>query len=111
MTDQLPRAVISIAAIVTSMIAVTMLWLVAKGQEPALDFRQLAIQELRHPLPLDVQSSDAEHVTKFGEDSAMERPAQPEELAPAYVFLASNIDSSYISGEILPVLGGDTIAG
>jgi len=61
--------------------------------------------------PLNVQSSDVEHVTKFGEDSAMERPAQPEELAPAYVFLASNIDSSYISGEILPVLGGDTIAG
>lgn len=61
--------------------------------------------------PLNVQSGDAEHVKKFGEDSAMERPAQPEELAPAYVFLASNIDSSYISGEILPVLGGDTIAG
>lgn len=61
--------------------------------------------------PLNVQSGDAEHVKKFGEDAAMERPAQPEELAPAYVFLASNIDSSYISGEILPVLGGDTIAG
>jgi NAD(P)-dependent dehydrogenase (short-subunit alcohol dehydrogenase family) len=41
----------------------------------------------------------------------MERPAQPEELAPAYVFLASNIDSSYISGDVLPVLGGDTVAG
>jgi len=61
--------------------------------------------------PLNVQSGDPEHVKKFGEDAAMERPAQPEELAPAYVFLASNIDSSYISGEILPVLGGDTIAG
>jgi NAD(P)-dependent dehydrogenase (short-subunit alcohol dehydrogenase family) len=41
----------------------------------------------------------------------MGRAAQPEELAPAYVFLASNIDSSYLSGLILPVLGGDTIAG
>src|SRR5438105_4826091 len=61
--------------------------------------------------PLNVQSGDPEHVKKFGEDAAMERPAQPEELAPAYVFLASNIDSSYISGEILPVLGGETIAG
>jgi NAD(P)-dependent dehydrogenase (short-subunit alcohol dehydrogenase family) len=61
--------------------------------------------------PLNVQSSDPDHVKEFGQDTAMERPAQPEELAPAYVFLASNIDSSFISGEILPVLGGDTIAG
>ena len=61
--------------------------------------------------PLNVQSGDAEHVKEFGQDVAMERPAQPEELAPAYVFLASNIDSSYISGEILPVLGGETVAG
>jgi NAD(P)-dependent dehydrogenase (short-subunit alcohol dehydrogenase family) len=61
--------------------------------------------------PLNTQSSDAEHVKEFGQDVGMERPAQPEELAPAYVFLASNVDSSYISGVILPVLGGDTIAG
>ena len=61
--------------------------------------------------PLNVQSSDPNHVKEFGQDTGMERPGQPEELAPAYVFLASNIDSSYISGEILPVLGGDTIAG
>jgi NAD(P)-dependent dehydrogenase (short-subunit alcohol dehydrogenase family) len=61
--------------------------------------------------PLNVQSSDPEHVKEFGQDVGMERPGQPEELAPAYVFLASNIDSSYISGEILPVLGGDTVAG
>jgi NAD(P)-dependent dehydrogenase (short-subunit alcohol dehydrogenase family) len=61
--------------------------------------------------PLNVQSSDPEHVKEFGQDVEMGRPAQPEELAPAYVFLASNIDSSYISGEVLPVLGGDTVAG
>ena len=61
--------------------------------------------------PLNTQSGDAEHVKEFGQDVGMARPAQPEELAPAYVFLASNIDSSYISGVILPVLGGDTIAG
>ena len=41
---------------------------------------------------------------KFGSDTAMKRPAQPEELSPAYVFLASPVCSSYISGEIL--LGG-----
>jgi len=61
--------------------------------------------------PLNVQSSDPDHVKEFGQDVGMERPAQPEELAPAYVFLASNIDSSYISGNVLPVLGGDTVAG
>lgn len=41
----------------------------------------------------------------------MERPGQPEEVAPAYVFFASNTDSSYITGEILTLLGGDTRAG
>jgi NAD(P)-dependent dehydrogenase (short-subunit alcohol dehydrogenase family) len=61
--------------------------------------------------PLNTQAKEAEEVTKFGADAPMGRPAQPEELAPAYVFLASNIDSSYISGDVLPVLGGDTIAG
>lgn len=46
-------------------------------------------------------------VANFGkESSSMERPAQPEEIAPAFVFLASNADSSYITGVILPVIGG-----
>jgi NAD(P)-dependent dehydrogenase (short-subunit alcohol dehydrogenase family) len=36
----------------------------------------------------------------------MKRPAQPRELAPAFVFLASNRDSSYVTGEILGVTGG-----
>jgi NAD(P)-dependent dehydrogenase (short-subunit alcohol dehydrogenase family) len=36
----------------------------------------------------------------------MKRPAQPEEVAPSYVFLAAPVCSSYITGEILPVLGG-----
>jgi NAD(P)-dependent dehydrogenase (short-subunit alcohol dehydrogenase family) len=61
--------------------------------------------------PLNTQAKPAKEVPKFGADVAMGRPAQPEELAPAYVFLASNIDSSYLSGLILPVLGGDTISG
>ena len=39
-------------------------------------------------------------------DVPMKRPAQPEEIAPAFVFLASPQCSSYITGEILPVIGG-----
>ena len=40
----------------------------------------------------------------------MERPGQPEEVAPSYVFFASNADSSYITGEVLTLLGGETSA-
>ena len=47
-------------------------------------------------------------IAKFGADVPMKRPAQPEELAPAYVFLASNADSSYITGSVLQVMGGET---
>ena len=50
-------------------------------------------------------------VSEFGKDSPMERPAQPEELAPSYVFLASNADSSYITGFVLQVMGGETTGG
>lgn len=53
----------------------------------------------------------AEKAGKFGADSPMKRPAQPEELAPAYVFLASNADSSYITGTVLQVMGGETTGG
>jgi NAD(P)-dependent dehydrogenase (short-subunit alcohol dehydrogenase family) len=52
-----------------------------------------------------------EDVAKFGKKSPMGRPAQPEELAPAYVFLASNADSSYITGIVLQVMGGETTGG
>lgn len=61
--------------------------------------------------PLNPAERKGKEIKDFGADTAMGRPAQPEELAPAYVFLASNADSGYISGLILPVLGGDTIAG
>ncbi len=53
----------------------------------------------------------AKEAAEFGADSPMKRPAQPEELAPAYVFLASNADSSYITGTILQVMGGETTGG
>ncbi len=52
---------------------------------------------------------EAEEVAQFGKKvggTPMQRPAQPEELAPAYVFLASNADSSFITGVVLPVTGG-----
>lgn len=56
--------------------------------------------------PLNPADKNAERVSKFGSDTPMKRPAQPEEIAPAYVFLASPACSSYITGEILPIIGG-----
>ena len=41
----------------------------------------------------------------------MGRPGQPEEMAPAYVYFASNADSSYVTGEVLSLYGGKTQAG
>jgi len=56
--------------------------------------------------PLNPADKQAKDVAEFGKDSAMGRPAQPEELSPAYVFLASPVTASYITGAILPVMGG-----
>ncbi|HWB84123.1 MAG TPA: SDR family oxidoreductase [Bryobacteraceae bacterium] len=56
--------------------------------------------------PLNPSDKEAGDLTKFGADTPMKRPAQPEEIAPAYVFLASPHCSSYITGEILPIVGG-----
>src|ERR1043166_1448451 len=61
--------------------------------------------------PLNPSDKDAKDVAKFGADTPMERPAQPEEIAPAYVYFASEADSSYVTGEILTLLGGETTAG
>lgn len=61
--------------------------------------------------PLNPADIPAEKVPEFGASTPMGRPAQPEEVAPAYVFLAAPSMSSYISGEVLPVLGGQPIAG
>ena len=56
--------------------------------------------------PLNPADKQAEGVAKFGGDTPMKRPAQPEEIAPAFVFLAAPSCSSYITGEILPIIGG-----
>ena len=60
--------------------------------------------------PLNVADLEAEDVAKFGAKTPMKRPGQPEEIAPAFVFFASNADSSFITGEVLSLLGGDTTA-
>ncbi len=63
------------------------------------------------PVWTPLNPSDAgmtpERVAEFGKSNPMKRPAQPEEIAPAYVFLASEADSSYITGIVLPVMGGE----
>lgn len=56
--------------------------------------------------PLNPSDKQAGDVAQFGADTPMKRPAQPEEIAPAYVFLASKQCSSYITGEVLPIIGG-----
>jgi NAD(P)-dependent dehydrogenase (short-subunit alcohol dehydrogenase family) len=56
--------------------------------------------------PLNPSDKAAADVAEFGADTPMMRPAQPEEIAPAYVFLASPQCSSYITGEVLPIIGG-----
>ncbi len=56
--------------------------------------------------PFNPADKPAKDVAKFGQDSDMGRPAQPEEVSPAYVFLASPITGSYVNGVILPVMGG-----
>lgn len=61
--------------------------------------------------PLNPADQDAEKVAHFGSATPMGRPAQPEEIAPAYVFFASEADSSYVTGEVLTLLGGTTRAG
>jgi NAD(P)-dependent dehydrogenase (short-subunit alcohol dehydrogenase family) len=58
--------------------------------------------------PAELEDEKAE---QFGANVPMGRPAQPEEIAPAYVYFASNADSGYVTGHVLPQLGGETTAG
>jgi NAD(P)-dependent dehydrogenase (short-subunit alcohol dehydrogenase family) len=55
--------------------------------------------------PLNPADAPAEEVARFGQKTDMHRAAQPEELSPAYVFLAAPVCSSYITGLVLPVTG------
>ena len=59
--------------------------------------------------PLIPSTFDEDKVENQGGDTPMGRRGQPAELAPAYVFLASYADSSYITGQIIHVNGGDYI--
>jgi NAD(P)-dependent dehydrogenase (short-subunit alcohol dehydrogenase family) len=61
--------------------------------------------------PLNPSDRSAEEVKSFGAHSGMKRPAQPEEISPAYVFLASPVCASYVTGVVLPVMGGVTPTG
>lgn len=60
--------------------------------------------------PLIVSSFDAERIEKFGKEVPLGRAGQPSEVAPAYVFLASE-DASYITGQVIHVNGGELING
>jgi NAD(P)-dependent dehydrogenase (short-subunit alcohol dehydrogenase family) len=60
--------------------------------------------------PLNAADKEPDKVAEHGKKTPMERPAQPEEIAPSYVFFASEGDSSYITGEVLTLLGGETMA-
>jgi NAD(P)-dependent dehydrogenase (short-subunit alcohol dehydrogenase family) len=63
------------------------------------------------PLNAADTGRSAEEVSTFGARAPIGRPAQPEEVSPAYVFLASDGDASYMTGEVVNVLGGTTTAG
>jgi NAD(P)-dependent dehydrogenase (short-subunit alcohol dehydrogenase family) len=56
--------------------------------------------------PLNPADRAGPEIKKFGKKTAMKRPAQPEEISPAYVFLASPVTASYITGIVLPIMGG-----
>jgi NAD(P)-dependent dehydrogenase (short-subunit alcohol dehydrogenase family) len=62
------------------------------------------------PLNPADEGATPDKVKNFGKQTPMGRPAQPEGIAPLYVFFASDADSSYITGEVVSLLGGQTTA-
>lgn len=63
------------------------------------------------PLNPADEGATPDKIAEFGKKQPIERAAQPEEVAPAYVFLASDADSSYVTGIVLEEMGGLTTAG
>jgi NAD(P)-dependent dehydrogenase (short-subunit alcohol dehydrogenase family) len=81
--------------------------LAQEGAEKGIRVNVVAPGPVWTPLiPATMPEEKAQH---FGEDSPLGRPAQPAELAPLFVFLASN-ESSYITGEVVGVTGGKPLA-
>ena len=66
------------------------------------------VHDSRVGTPLNPADKSAKNVSAFGAETPMKRPAQPEVIAPAYVFLPSPQCSSYIIGEVLQIIGGYT---
>jgi NAD(P)-dependent dehydrogenase (short-subunit alcohol dehydrogenase family) len=60
------------------------------------------------PLNIVDRGQSAKKAAKFGQKTLFGRPAQPDEIAPAYVFLASDADSSFITGIVLQEMGKTT---
>jgi NAD(P)-dependent dehydrogenase (short-subunit alcohol dehydrogenase family) len=60
------------------------------------------------PLNIADKGKSASQVSQFGKKTEFKRPAQPEEIAPAYVFLASHADSSFVTGIVLEEMGKTT---
>jgi len=58
--------------------------------------------------PLIPATMSKKNIAEFGKDTVFERPAQPAEIAPAYVFLASSETGSYFTGEVLSPTGSET---
>lgn len=61
--------------------------------------------------PLVASDFEPQDISEHGANTPYQRAGQPEEVAPSYVFFASEADSSYITGEVLALLGGQTTAG